>query len=111
MTLCLVMRGDFGSTGILRFYFPIGDERMYIKASQVADRLGNDYEIVRDPPILLDHRSHPYRFVFVDGCLAGGRGLWADAFGIPTKELKYAQLRNHPERAQAFLGFKVPILH
>jgi len=81
---------------------------IYILASEVAARLGNDSQIVSppySPPFLVSNRNHPYRFVFIDGCEAGESTIWAEAFGIKQKTVTFNHIRNHPERAQAFLGW------
>lgn len=88
----------------------IGKENdIYILAKDVSERLGNGYEIVEPipegAPFIRDYRNHPYRFVFIDGCHAGKTGIWAEAFGIPGGKISYAEIVNHSDRAQAFLGF------
>ena len=66
-----------------------------LEAPVVATALGN----------VLGHVVHPYRLVFLDACETATDTLWAQAFGIP-KTLTYQQLSSHPEKAQAFLGWK-----
>ncbi|HMP81737.1 MAG TPA: hypothetical protein PKA41_03405 [Verrucomicrobiota bacterium] len=87
---------------------------IYILASTVAEWLGNYGELV-DPipegaPYIRMSRDHPYRFVFIDGCDAGKSSIWAQAFGMPANQIGYNQIRNHSERAQAFLGFIAPAI-
>src|SRR5213594_3064640 len=76
----------------------------------MADRLGNDYEIVNPnpdgPPFILDI-NHPYRFVFLDACQTGKTALWAEAFGIPGKMIAYNKIRNHLELASGGLGYEL----
>jgi hypothetical protein len=83
-----------------------------IWARDVAGRLGNDYEFHATPDnfeFIKTYRDHPYRFVLIDGCDTGANAIWAEAFGIPGEEITYKQIRNHTERAQAFLGFTEPV--
>jgi len=48
--------------------------------------------------------SHPYRFVFIQGCDTG-KAAFCEAFGIPAQPLNNALFAANGVRSRAFLGF------
>ena len=72
-----------------------------IKKRTVEAQLGNTSGGgCRGPQI-----NHPYRLVFLDACQTGNGPGWANAFGIKDS-LTYNDVQSHPEKAQAFVGWK-----
>ena len=62
--------------------------------------LGNSTNPLKGP------NAHPFRFVFISGCLAG-KGNVCTAFGIPQKEnLPLTEFSHRSLRPRAFLGWK-----
>ena len=86
----------------------LGKDNISIPVNTVAFRLGNYSEIKVVPGAAFEstHLDHPYRFVFIDSCDAGKNAAWAKAFGIPGREMRYDDIKDHAERAQAFLGWR-----
>ena len=52
--------------------------------------------------------AHPYQFVFMDACDAGG-GNMCEAFGIPAITVNNQYFKNFLIQSRAFLGFKTTI--
>jgi hypothetical protein len=79
----------------------IGYNGTYINTLDVAFALVNtplNYSILKV-------WSHPYRFVFLDGCQTGA-GKFSEAFGIPAQTVDNAFFGLMDVRSRAFLGFK-----
>jgi|SRR5579883_395027 len=49
---------------------------------------------------------HPYRFVFLDGCLTSKQDDWCIAFGMPPKLTSNQVMLNHGARPRSFMGWK-----
>lgn len=50
------------------------------------------------------HRSHPYRFVFLDACETANDPNWSKAFGVLPR-ITSAELAQRPLKVQAFVGW------
>ncbi len=102
-------------TGTRNFYFmghgsPLalsdglpGPSNAYLRSSEVAASLGNSFD-----PVDGIKTTHPYRFVFINGCVSALTKHWVRAFGIfpwddgPIQQLTY-------RGPQAFVGWRKPV--
>ncbi len=57
------------------------------------------------PPLIKTVASHPYRFVFLDGCETG-RGNFCESFGIPAITVSTNFFAAMKVESRAFLGYK-----
>ncbi len=73
----------------------------YIDKQTLQDKIGNFLESAKP------QNFHPYRFVFLDCCNAGGGSL-SEAFGIPNKAVNNAFFASAGVSSRAFLGFAKP---
>lgn len=97
---------DFYYYGIGSAHLLAGAPNVQIKSAIVAGNLGNtDGGGCGGTKI-----NHPYRFVFLDACHSGDDEAWAKAFGMPPKLTTYAEVSQHSDRAQAFLGWQGEIV-
>jgi hypothetical protein len=56
------------------------------------------------PASRIPTNSHPYKFVFLDGCLTGG-GPLCEAFGIPSGQYSTNFFNNSGVRNRAYIGY------